>query len=196
MFCNKCGKKIPDGAKFCIYCGKQVVIVSQKEYDYKKVRDSHTEDMGRNYNGSVFPVRRKELYRPLKMLAEGFDTFNLKYMVDIQDNASAIRLFMDCKNSTYDVFFISASDDTLQLAINNIAHCSQSSMSKCLAVLNDLNGDTPFIKYILSDGIVRGKYDFLSNMSDNDYKFLVPVLMTAILERIDADVTRIMRSIW
>ena len=26
MFCSNCGKKLPDGAKFCTQCGKQIVF--------------------------------------------------------------------------------------------------------------------------------------------------------------------------
>ena len=37
MYCGKCGKKLPDEAKFCTECGaKQKIIHAQEEPEYER----------------------------------------------------------------------------------------------------------------------------------------------------------------
>lgn len=36
MFCNKCGKEIPDNSEFCNFCGNKIIKSSNNEPDQKK----------------------------------------------------------------------------------------------------------------------------------------------------------------
>lgn len=47
MYCSKCGKQIPDGSRFCQYCGTKVLYVQQNQpQDLKKEVVMPTPDKG------------------------------------------------------------------------------------------------------------------------------------------------------
>jgi uncharacterized membrane protein YvbJ len=35
MFCSQCGKKLPDDAKFCMFCGTKVITVDDQDVENK-----------------------------------------------------------------------------------------------------------------------------------------------------------------
>ncbi|MFA7222823.1 MAG: zinc ribbon domain-containing protein [Bacilli bacterium] len=54
MYCHKCGKQIPDDAKFCPYCGEDVSNDNKKEDDIYPVSDEHPYVNNNDANSNVF----------------------------------------------------------------------------------------------------------------------------------------------
>ena len=61
MFCEKCGKEIADGAKFCMFCGNQTAsaeeeMSGEKVQEFEGNADNHGTDQGayssQNYNNA------------------------------------------------------------------------------------------------------------------------------------------------
>jgi uncharacterized membrane protein YvbJ len=46
MFCNKCGKEIPDNSSFCNFCGQKIELLNKekKEEQSQKQTEDQTED--------------------------------------------------------------------------------------------------------------------------------------------------------
>lgn len=57
MFCNNCGKEIPEGSEFCPYCGKNLIKQQsniQTEMYNKKIEDDKSANMVLIVVGIIF----------------------------------------------------------------------------------------------------------------------------------------------
>lgn len=44
MYCSNCGKEIPNGSKFCLYCGEKVPVIEENSNDVEKEVSNEKED--------------------------------------------------------------------------------------------------------------------------------------------------------
>ena len=68
MFCKYCGKELPDNAKFCSKCGKQLIEVLSQTADISddtKIVQNKTEDDNLNKGMSSYNERSDSVFSEL-----------------------------------------------------------------------------------------------------------------------------------
>ena len=71
MYCIGCGKKIQDGAKFCINCGREIGKSENSIKTEKNLSDVQTEENGNSTKNILFEITDEKLLKDTGGIVQG-----------------------------------------------------------------------------------------------------------------------------